>query len=121
MAKKLTTEEIAQCWICAAIVSAVGAQGKSTTAEAVALALRLKERDVKVFSADVQRKLRKKLGDCVLEIDIDLLTATAADPLAFLHAFSQFSTAIGEGPRDRPSVVLDTAATWDKNLSSIDV
>ncbi len=115
MARKLPTEEFVRCWIAVAVASSVGAQGKSTTAEALALALRLHGYEVKVFSADVQHKLRRKLGEeCVEELDIDLLAATEDDPLALLHAFSKFSAAIGEGAQNRPSVVLDTAATWDK-------
>jgi hypothetical protein len=114
MAKKLTNEELVSLWMVAIVLASVGAQGKSTAAETFTHALRLMGHDVKVFSADVQRKLKRKLGGCVEELSIDLLEETEDDPLALLRAFSKFAAATGEGPRDRASVVLDTAATWDK-------
>ena len=114
MAAKILYNDFAYSWVAVAVMASVGAQGKSLVAEAVSLALQLQGLRVRVFSADVQHRLKRKLGACVENLDIDLLAATEDDPLAMLRAYSAFSAAIGPGPEPRPSVVLDTAATWDK-------
>lgn len=114
MTAKILYNDFVYSWVAVAVMASVGAQGKSLVAEAVSLALQLQGLRVRVFSADVQHRLKRKLGACVENLDIDLLAATEDDPLAMLRAYSAFSAAIGPGPEPRPSVVLDTAATWDK-------
>ncbi|MGY0575699.1 hypothetical protein ACTGJ9_035550 [Bradyrhizobium sp. RDM12] len=87
--------------------------GKTLFSELVALILRSLGCTVQVFSADVQGRLAAKLGGGVTMIDIDLLDAPD-DPLALLRAFSPLSRAIDQAAESGGSIVLDTAATWDK-------
>ncbi|MDN4986721.1 hypothetical protein QY049_26530 [Bradyrhizobium sp. WYCCWR 13022] len=100
-------------WYCIVILSAIGGQGKSLFSELVALIWRSLGCQVRVFSADVQQRLATKLGSCVTTIDTDLLDAPD-DPLALLRAFSPLSLAIDQAAKSGSSIVLDTAATWDK-------
>ncbi|WP_156175310.1 hypothetical protein [Bradyrhizobium sp. LTSP849] len=99
-------------WYFIVVLSAIGGQGKSLFSELVALILRSLGCDIQVFSADVQQRLAAKLGS-VHAIDIDLFDSPD-DPLALLRAFSPLSLAIDQAAESGGSIVLDTAATWDK-------
>jgi hypothetical protein len=111
--KQQSAKEIAERWHLIAILSAIGGQGKTFVSELMTLLLQIAGREVHVFSADVQRRLSAKLGDKVIVLDTDLLEATTDDPLALLRAFSPLSQGVAQSVKDRSSIVLDTAATWD--------
>jgi hypothetical protein len=110
---KIKTSNPAAGWYLIVVLSALGGQGKTLFTELVTLLLRSVGYRVHVFSADVQQRLRAKLGDDVVTIDTDLLEAASEDPLALLRAFSPFTSAIAHSAENGGSIVLDTAAAWD--------
>lgn len=110
---KVKTTDPAAAWYFIVVLSALGGQGKTLFTELITLILRSVGHRVRVFSADVQQRLRAKLGDDVVTIDTDLLEAASEDPLAVLRAFSPLTSAIADAAKHGGSIVLDTAATWD--------
>ncbi len=109
---KVKTPNPAAGWYFIVVLSALGGQGKTLFTELITLILRSVGYHVRVFSADVQQRLRAKLGDDVVTIDTDLLEEASEDPLAVLRAFSPLTSAVASAGNGN-SLVLDTAATWD--------
>jgi hypothetical protein len=114
--KTTTLEDLnAPRWASYIILSGVGGQGKTTLAEALSTSGIVNGRLIRIFSADIQGRLRTKFGEIVTELDIDLHEQLAEDALALFHSLKPVPAAFRAAKENPTDIILDTAAGWHEH------